>query len=207
MKSRGASVGERYSRLQVVARDGKYALCSCACGSTDVRVVAAALRTGNTRSCGCLRREATRRVGAANTEHGLTATPTYKSWQSMVRRCTNRSDADFERYGGSGVAVHPSWMSFAGFLAYMGVRPSGTTLDRWPNGAGNYEPGNCRWATPTEQNRNRRSVRTVEIDGKRMCLVEACEHLGLNYEAIKSRVYKRGWSVERALSTPIGGNS
>ena len=92
-------------------------------------------------------------------KHGHTArslprrsTPTYRSWVSMHQRCQGK-------YAPLGITVCQRWSSFENFLADMGERPSGCTLDRWPNWEGNYDPGNCRWASPTEQSRNRRSAK------------------------------------------------
>ena len=84
------------------------------------------------------------------------------------------------------------------FFADMGLRPEGTILDRYPNNDGNYEPGNCRWATAREQSRNRRTNRIVEVDGERMTLIEAVEKKGANYDRVNKRL-QIGWSVERAL--------
>jgi hypothetical protein len=90
----------------------------------------------------------------ATTVHGKHRTPTYRSWDGMKQRCLNPRATGYKRYGGSGVTVCDQWLTFAGFLADMGERPEGTTLDRIDPARG-YEPGNCRWATASEQNRNR----------------------------------------------------
>ena len=91
----------------------------------------------------------------ASTTHGMWQTPTYRSWYAMKRRCTNQKYRDFRLYGGRGIKVCDRWKSFENFFADMGVRPEGKTLDRIDND-GNYESGNCRWATPKEQQANRR---------------------------------------------------
>ncbi|WP_157903231.1 hypothetical protein [Cupriavidus malaysiensis] len=129
-------------------------LCRCACGVERV-IASQTLRSGESRSCGCLRAEMMR---AKQTKHGHYASPTYRSWRAMLARCSDPTHEQFKDYGGRGIKVAEAWKtSFQAFLADMGERPPDKTLDRIESN-GNYEPGNCRWATRTEQNRNKRAT-------------------------------------------------
>jgi hypothetical protein len=153
--------GQTFGQLTVVGRaqtsgSGKVRWsCSCACGGETVSTTSN-LRGGLARSCGCSRAEHMPALAATNTTHGMTRTPTYRSWQAMIARCEYPCSPSYERYGAVGVKVCPEWRaSFSRFLADMGERPEGKTLDRIKNERG-YEPGNCRWATNHEQALNRR---------------------------------------------------
>lgn len=101
-------------------------------------------------SCGCVKRPKPGHI-----THGLCGTGAYSSWQELRRRCLNRNNIGYADYGGRGIKVCERWASFAAFFADMGTRPAGMTLDRI-NNDGNYEPGNCKWSTPSEQAKNRR---------------------------------------------------
>lgn len=130
--------------------------CICDCGKT-VFVSGAMMRRGNTRSCGCLhadlRPEIMRRTMRT---HGATYSRTWNSWMAAKSRCFCKTDPAYGNYGGRGITMCDRWRhSFETFLADMGERPVGRTLDR-KNNDGNYEPGNCRWATAFEQTHNRR---------------------------------------------------
>lgn len=136
--------------------------------------------------------------------HGHTthtgASPTYKSWHMMKQRCSNPKYSQYKDYGGRGIDFAPGWMHFENFLAYMGERPPGTTLERRDNDKG-YWPDNCYWATKSEQQRNRRTNRTLELNGVAKLLTDWAESLGLTAHALHGRI-QRGWSLERALTTP-----
>ena len=135
-------------------RPETYWLCRCDCG-VESPVQTNSLRRGESQSCGCLQREVT---SATNATHRMRDTATYRSWNAMRNRCKNKRAERYPQYGGRGIAVCERWNQFENFLTDMGKRPIGKTLDRYPDKNGNYEPGNCRWATVTEQNRNRRNV-------------------------------------------------
>lgn len=138
--------------------------CKCDCG-TGLVVRSANLSSGNTKSCGCLHKEST---SLARTTHGASHTPEHNTWDSMHRRCYDPSNASYQRYGGRGIKVCKRWHKFENFLADMGERPEGKSLDRYPDNDGNYEPGNCRWATSTEQSWNKRGVVLYSYDGVTM---------------------------------------
>lgn len=130
--------------------------------------------------------------------------PGYKSWENMLSRCRNPRMTDYGRYGGRGISVCERWLSFSNFLADMGLRPSPRhSLDRYPNGDGNYEPGNCRWATPDEQLINRCNTIFLTIDGVTRPYIEWERESGLPKRLIYNRLI-HGWSHEKAVKTPIG---
>jgi hypothetical protein len=165
-------VGERFSRLTVLSQYVKNyestCWCVCDCGS-EKEIPATHLLTGNTRSCGCLNREIVSEIGkktgpenlhlavAASVKHGMCGTPEYNAWLAMNDRCT---DSNNRWYGRKGIKVCPEWQGPGGFerwYAHIGPKPEPKYLysqDRYPNPAGNYEPGNVRWATKAEQRNN-----------------------------------------------------
>lgn len=156
-----------FGKLRVLARDMAYTgsgqevrwFCACECGAV-VSVRSYLLRKGKQVSCGC-----SRGFKLGNTlaqKHGYHDTATYTSWEQMKQRCTNPKYPNYKYYGAQGVAVCDEWREFANFLKDMGERPEGTSLDRI-NPFGNYEPNNCRWATPTEQANNKRSSRRSSV--------------------------------------------
>ncbi len=141
-----------------------------------------------------------------NTTHGHTVGRVipreYTCWQQMLNRCRNPKTTHYEDYGGRGITVCARWSLFENFLADMGPAPAGMTLDREDND-GNYEPGNCRWATPVEQARNTRRNVFLEVDGRQVCLTEAAEMRGLKVTTLWQRLFAYNWTVERALNTPV----
>jgi len=122
----------------------------------------------------------------------------------MLSRCTSPTKREFPDYGGRGITVCVRWMEFPNFLADMGERPAGMTLDRIDNDKG-YEPGNCRWATPKEQSRNTRANRMVEAFGRTQCLAAWAEECGLKWWTLYARLFVYRWPVEDALTRPVKG--
>lgn len=170
----------------------------CDCGA-EKAVCQSELRSGKTKSCGCLRRQI---QISANMTHGYNRArkpaPIYRTWCLMLGRCRNKKLPEFKNYGGRGIKVCDRWHRFENFLADMGEKPGGLTLDRIDNN-GDYEPGNCRWATRKQQTRNTRRNLMLTYAGKTMCLADWASELGINRGTLWSRI-KMGWSLERAFS-------
>jgi hypothetical protein len=129
--------------------------------------------------------------------------PLYGTWSAMKSRCYNHKNEKYHLYGGRGIKVCHQWQeNLYQFAADVGHRPDGMTLDRIDTD-GHYEPGNTRWATDSEQNRNRRNTVWVDYCGESILLLELANAVGLDYFTLHQRIIRRGWSVERAVATPI----
>lgn len=191
-------IGQTFGRLTVFGRAPRrknhaYWLCRCACGR-EKEVYGSDLRHGKTKSCGCLARK-----------HGESKSPTYLSWVGMRRRCIREDRPHWGDYGGRGIRICDRWESYENFVADMGERPAGCTLDRIDND-GDYEPSNCRWATPSEQSRNRRSNRPITVDGETRTIVEWSELSGVHRSTIWRRL-KRGWAPREAVFAPLAASN
>lgn len=189
--------GQKFGKLVVLGMvktpDGKRTACftECECGKTKV-VLPENLKKGSTSSCGCLR-------GKHNIKHGKSNSSTYHSWVSMLQRCTNINDPNYEYYGKQGIAVCNEWYSFQKFLLDMGERPDNKTLDR-KNCSGNYEPSNCRWATITEQNNNKRTVAVIEHDGRSNTLSGWAKELNIKHDTLYSLWRRKDFDFNKTLS-------
>ncbi len=176
--------------------------CVCECGSL-AKVKGSCLRSGNTKSCGCTRKiNASANARRASTTHGMHGSPTYDTWQSILARCNKSSHKSFQYYGGKGVKVCDEWRRFENFLRDMGVRPIGTTIDRI-NSDGNYEPGNCQWATPKDQANNRSNNRWHSYLGETKTTAQWAEdaRCAVNGPTFCKRI-DSGWPIEYAISAP-----
>ena len=142
-----------------------------------------------------------------NWRHGHTweggVSPTYMSWTAMKNRCLNPKHPAFHNYGGRGITICRRWMRFEGFLLDMGERPAGRTLDRIDGNRG-YNKRNCRWATMQEQIWNSRNCRFLTVQGLTLPLYPMARRFGMNPSTLRERLV-RGWNVEEAVLTPIGG--
>ena len=206
-------IGKRYGRLVVVSKMkapiGQSQVlhweCRCDCGQTKL-VRTNPLVRGFIQSCGCLHLE-------RSTKHGMSRTAEYRVWQAIRQRCGNPHNAEYARYGGSGVTVCKEWEnSFEAFRSDMGERPSPRhQIDRINNDLG-YSPGNCRWATPRENTNNRRCTHHLTIDGVSRPLSIWAEMYGVSADTVHTRI-SRGWPAERALTQVVrttkrhGGNN
>lgn len=205
--------GKTFGRLRVESVAGKTGSnntiwrCVCQCGKVR-NVIGSCLTSGHTASCGCISTDRIREIGYQQRRHGYSRpngshSPTYTSWEAMRSRCSDPAAIGYRNYGGRGITVCDKWnRSFDAFLADMGERPSRqTTLDRIDVN-GNYEPGNCRWASKSQQCRNTRYNLVLEFNGKSLCVADWADELKMSRNAIYLRI-KQGWSVERTLTTPV----
>lgn len=161
-------------------------LCRCSCGNTFT-ASSYRIRTGRTRSCGCLNVA----LSKERIKHGMRNSREYSSWVAAIQRCHSKTNKDYARWGGRGITVCDEWRSsFEAFYKHIGPRPDGTSLDRIDNSKG-YEPGNVRWATHSQQQRNRRNSVRISVAGEIVALVDYASKLGISHGAANLRL-KRG---------------
>ncbi len=197
----GQSVGRWtvLDRAENSAAGGTMWRCRCACG-VERTINGIVLRDARSKSCGCLKSEVTT---ARSTKHGHAntgaLTPTYHSWVAMTQRCTNPKNAEYVNYGGRGIRICARWKTFANFLADMGEKPRGTSIERADNSRG-YTKGNCHWSTPTEQARNKRNNRVISYAGRRQTMTEWANELGITPSSLAERIEE--WPLKRAMTAP-----
>lgn len=194
-------IGVRFGELVVVSRAedrkrNRYWNCVCDCGRPSV-VAGVSLTRGRTKTCG-------HGVNAPKHGHAFTGKHTneYKTWLAIKQRCFNKNHIAFCHYGGRGITMCQEWKdSFPAFFRDVGPKPSSNhSIDRIDNSK-NYEPGNCKWATRSEQMNNTRAVKLVTIDGETKTVTEWCDILGLSKTMVRNRIHI-GWTPEKALTTP-----
>lgn len=177
--------------------------CICECGTRRL-VYGSTLRNHRSISCGCFRAE---RNSVEMSTHGYARKGRIYSewniWSGMKQRCYNPNNDCYQNYGARGITVCERWRSsFQSFIDDMGFRPTGHTLDRI-NNDGPYSPENCRWTTRKQQGRNTRKNRRITFDGTTRTLSEWAEHLLVDADTIAMRLDRSGWTVEKALTTPV----
>lgn len=196
--------GTRFGRLVVKEVDRIYVVCACDCGVVK-RILKYDLSRQRTTSCGCFSKE----VSADNmrrtaTKHGRFGTKEHRAWASMISRCTQPSDASYRHYGARGMIVTRDWLGpdgFVRFLRHIGPSPSEKhSIDRVDNARG-YEEGNVRWATATEQARNRRDNNIVTAFGRTQALSAWADEMNILASTLSNRLHA-GWPPDLALTTP-----
>lgn len=176
-----------------------YWRCRCECG-TEREVLGAQLRTGGSRSCGCLQRF---HLEPKSKRHGMWKHPTYRVWVQMKSRCSDANNPGFADYGGRGITICQRWGDFALFWKDMGSSwQQGLYLDRINNDKG-YHPSNCRWTTMAEQARNTRRNRYIQTPWGRMIVADAARKAGIDKRNVHWRI-RAGWPEDRLLEPPMG---
>lgn len=204
--------GQRFGRLSVVKRtgcfnDGQVAWqCVCDCGKA-ITVRSRDLRTGHTRSCGCLQQDVCRETIIEFHKQmgydGHTQRPVFQVWKDMIRRCYDIENESYKNYGGRGIRVCSEWhdpRSFEQWALDNGFH-KGLQLDRKDN-EGDYQPNNCRFVSRIENCNNKRTNRRVELDGQEKTLAQWARYYGISYAVVRTRIF-RGWTIRDALTKPV----
>lgn len=199
------NIGVRFNRWVILELQSKRPLkyiCICECGKTS-NVYLYDLKSDKSKSCGCLRSEQISKRNKENSTHNLWGTKVYKSWTSMLARCTNPNNLSYPRYGGRGITVDSSWSSFNNFYKDMGDPPgSEYSLGRIDNNL-NYCKSNCRWETQKQQANNRSNNTLITFNGETKSLSEWATLFNLKSSTLSRRIFKLKWEIERALTTRV----
>ena len=216
-KAKEFYIGQRFGRLTVVQLDHirsyirpngrkrnlEYYLCVCDCGNTTV-TQKDYLKSGDCKSCGCLKTETDRSKTNKHRKHGMTDTILYSRWRCIKERCYNPHNVSYKHYGGRRIKMDDSWRnSFYNFFLWAtknGFSPE-LTIDRI-NPNGDYTPDNCRWATINEQNNNKTSNNKITINGETDTITNWCRRFKINRQSVYKRLY-RGWDIIRAITEPM----
>ena len=212
-KSKQLRPNDKYGRLKIISlhhtrqylyKSGikktiEYYLCECECGKKAI-IEKNRLKTGRTKSCGCLRKEIISKIKGT---HHLTKTRIFRIWDCMKTRCLNKNYTYFKHYGGRGITICDEWKNdFKQFYdwAINNGYAENLTIDRIDVN-GNYEPSNCRWVTMKQQRRNTTKNIFVEINGVKKVLIDWCTDYKIKYTTVLSRIHS-GWEIVKALTTP-----
>lgn len=203
------AVGTTFGNLLVigishVSDKQVYYRCACSCGN-ETACTGGNLRAGRSKSCGC-RQGGVMHGHASPKKLGSKHSPEYNTWLGMIQRCHNPNNKYYGNYGGRGIVVCERWRKFVNFLDDMQCKPSPKhSIDRIDNN-GNYEPGNCRWATRREQNLNRRNTIFVAIGGVAKTIPEWCEYYDITQRMVRSRMYRSLTTAEAILAAALARN-
>lgn len=207
-------IGERYGRLVIIrelqphitpsGKKERIVLCECDCGS-EKSVMLSALRSGNTVSCGCLRSEkSSERRLKAKSDMAKTGSRLYRIWREMKRRCYKQYDPSYKYYGGRGIKICDEWVHDINIFVEWSVSngyADDLSIDRIDSD-GDYCPENCRWVDYKTQNNHTSRNHYITYNNETLTIKQWSEKTGISYNALKSRLNKHGWSIERALTTP-----
>lgn len=199
MKKYHIKTGQRFNQLTAIESAGsngvhRFWKWRCDCGNERV-IRVDRVASGSTKSCRCFRR-------GRGITHGKTGSREFRVWEGMKARCLNPHNISYVNYGGRGIVVCERWLnSFENFLADMGPRPKGRSIER-VNNNGNYEPANCVWADAKTQAMNRRGLRLVAISGRVLSVAAWSRELNMPLTSVRNRI-ARGWSAYRALTEPL----
>lgn len=201
--------GLRFNNLTAVRFDHRdervkggahYWIFRCDCGN-EIVLRKSSVTSNNTTCCAdCSRKQ----KALVNTKHGGVGTRLYREWSGIIQRCTNPNDTSWERYGAKGITVCEDWKRFELFKewALSHGYADHLTIDRIDSSKG-YHPDNCRWASVREQANNKQRTIWIEYEGERMQLSYWADRLGFPYHTLYDRLYRYGWTVERAFTEPI----
>lgn len=197
------NIFKKYGRLSAYkevkgTRYSRRILCKCECGN-EVIVNLNALLSGNTKSCGCLRKDTTK---SHFTKHGLKNHPLYCVWRGIKDRCLNPNCKAYKNYGGRGISVCPEWLEFQPFYKWAVANgyKRGLTIERINNNH-NYCPDNCKFIPKAKQSKNRRGLRWIELNGKKKTISDWARTIGISRGSLRDRL-KNGWNTQDALTTP-----
>ena len=204
--------GKKFGKLEVIGVHDTgsrktYYVCQCDCGNVKV-VRADSLISGATKSCGCIKKEQDKTNLTANHRHKMSGTRIYETWQDMKRRCYNKQNVRYNRYGGRGIKVCEEWLNnFQSFYdwAIRNGYSDDLTIDRIDND-GNYEPSNCRWSTVKEQCNNRSSNINITIGNATKSRMSWCEIFNVDYKKVHARYQRNGYeSIDRLFNDILRG--